>query len=290
MDNSKWDEIDNKVKSLIIPITRNRRNKYISPTQPTHRLSKMHHRRTSNTTTGHIQRNKKRNIRQIPIYPMHTKPRRLTRAIPLQNKAKSSILKLGRSRRQLSKKHLHTIMSNPQIQMDLLSEDRDPLETLHYAITRERGQENQQRISSTHAQNPNGSGINLIQRTQQTARRSILPTPPNNNNKIPDCWKCRYNFIKGHLDNCPAKNTICNICKKIWHYAKVCRSDIPPRKLEIQNTQRNSQNYNYNRTQQPNNTQQQANTGRVRNIQQTIPENEPIQEEEETETIDPEST
>ena len=110
-------------------------------------------------------------------------------------------------------------MSNPQIQMDLLSEDRDPLETLHYAITRERGQENQQRISNTHAQSPSGSGINLIQRQrQQTERRSILPTL-SNNKRIPDCWKCGYKFIKGHLDNCPAKNTICNACKKIGHYA-----------------------------------------------------------------------
>ena len=162
-------------------------------------------------------------------------------------------------------------MSNPQIRMDQLSENSDPLESLHYAITRERGQENQQHISSTHAKNPNGSGINLIQRTrQQTARRSILTTPPNNN-KIPDCWKCGYKFIKGHLDNCPAKNTIGNICRKIGHYAKVCRSDIPPRRSEIQNTERNSQNHNYNRTQQPNNTQQQANTRRVRNIQQSNP-------------------
>ena len=176
--------------------------------------------------------------------------------------------------------------------MDLLSEDRDTLETLHYAITRERGQENQPRISSTHAQNPNGSGINLIQRTrQQTPRRSILPTPPNNN-KIPDCWKCGYKFIKGHLDNFRAKNSIGNICKRIGHYAKACRSDIPPRRSEMQNTQRNNQNYNYNRTQQSNNTQQQTNTRRVRNIQQSIPEKEPIQEveETETETIDTEST
>ena len=90
-------------------------------------------------------------------------------------------------------------MSNPQIQMDLLSEDRDPLETLHYAITRERGQENQQRVSNTHALSPIGSGINLIQKQrQQTQRRSIIPTPPNNN-KIPDCWKCGYKFKIGQL-------------------------------------------------------------------------------------------
>ena len=105
-------------------------------------------------------------------------------------------------------------MSNPQIQMDLLSEDRDPLAILQYAISKERVQENQQRISNTHALSPSGPGINLIQKQrQQTQRRSILPTPPNNNKKQ-DCWKCGYKFIKGHLDNCPAKDVICNICKK----------------------------------------------------------------------------
>ena len=64
---------------------------------------------------------------------------------------------------------------------------------------------------------------------------------------------------------------------------KICRSDIPPRRSEIQKTQRNNQNCNYNRKQQPNNTRQQSNTRSVRKIQQSIPENEPIQEEEETE-------
>ena len=111
-------------------------------------------------------------------------------------------------------------MSNPQIQMDLLSEDRDPLETLQYAITRERGQENQQQISNTQALSPSGSGKNLIQKQRQkTQRRSILPTPPNNN-KIPDCWKSGYKFIKRHLDNCPAKNKICKFLKN---------EDTPPK-------------------------------------------------------------
>ena len=66
-------------------------------------------------------------------------------------------MQLGRLRRQLVQSIFIHGMSNPQIQMDLLSEDRDPLETLHYAITKERGQENQQRISNTHAQNPSGT-------------------------------------------------------------------------------------------------------------------------------------
>ena len=66
---------------------------------------------------------------------------------------------------------------------------------------------------------------------------------------------------------------------------------MTPRRSEIQNTQRNNQTYN-NKRQQQNNTQQQTNTRRVRYIQ-SIPDNESIQkeeEEEETETIDPEST
>ena len=71
----------------------------------------------------------------------------------------------------------------------------------------------------------------------------------------------------------------------------MCRSDTPPRRIEIQNTQRNNQGTYNNKNQQQNNTQQQTNTRRVRNIQ-AVQHDNPIQEEEETETetVDPEST
>ena len=39
-------------------------------------------------------------------------------------------------------------MANPKIQMDPLAKDRDPLETLQYAITRERGQDNTKKTST----------------------------------------------------------------------------------------------------------------------------------------------
>ena len=187
-------------------------------------------------------------------------------------------------------------MADPQKQMDLLLEDGYPLETLNYVLKRERerGQEHQQRISSSHIQFPQGSGINLIQRTRrQPAKRNNLTTPTNNN-KIADCWKFEYNFSKGHLDICPAKNTICNICKKIGADAKVCRSEIPPRRSETQtqNIQRNNQNYNYKRTQRENTSQQQIKARRLRNIKQSNPDSETIYEEveNETETMDPECT
>ena len=143
-------------------------------------------------------------------------------------------------------------MANPQIQMDLLSEDRDPLKKMNYALTKENGPVNQQRISITHAQIPQVSEINLVQRTRlQKTRRNILPTPPNNN-KTPNCCKCEYKFIKKHLDNSLAKNTVYKICKKKGHYAKECRSEISPRRSETQkqSIKRNKPNQNYNRTQQ----------------------------------------
>ena len=69
---------------------------------------------------------------------------------------------------------------------------------------------------------------------------------------------------------------------------------MPPGQSETQtlNIQRNNSNYKYNRTQQLNTQQQQTNARRIQNIQQSKPESDTIYEEEdnETETIDPEST
>ena len=40
-------------------------------------------------------------------------------------------------------------MRNQDFQMDLLSEDRTPSETLNYALARERGQANQQKMHNS---------------------------------------------------------------------------------------------------------------------------------------------
>ena len=128
-------------------------------------------------------------------------------------------------------------MRNPQIQMDLLSEDRDPIGTLQYALARKRGQETQQKMTNTirsqFEMNPQGpSDVQYIRRNNAQYRQNIqqltgiLQTPKSG--PIPDCWKCGYKFIPGHLSNCPAKNEICRICKKIGHYAKMCRAEMPP--------------------------------------------------------------
>ena len=121
--------------------------------------------------------------------------------------------------------------------MDLLSEDRDPIGTLQYALARERGQENQQKMA-----NPNRSPrdkypqvqpeVQYIRRNNTQQGQSIphrtgtLQTPRSGH--TPDCWKCGYKFISVHLSNCPAKNEICRICKKIGHYRKMCEAEMPP--------------------------------------------------------------
>ena len=50
-------------------------------------------------------------------------------------------------------------MRNAQIQMDLVSEDGDPIGTIQYALARERGQENQQKMNSINRYN---TGTNPI--------------------------------------------------------------------------------------------------------------------------------
>ena len=190
INNSKWDEVDNKVKNVI----------YLSlGTEGTN----IFHRRNPRTELGKFTTDalviqlqdtfkeiRNETFDKFEFFRCTQNPGESLEQFHSRIKPKAALCNWEDLEDNLVKSIFIQGKSNPQIQMDLLAEDRDPLETLHYAITKERGQENQQRTSSTHAQNPNGSGINLIQRPrQQTPRRSIFPTPPNNN-KIPDCWKC----------------------------------------------------------------------------------------------------
>ena len=104
--------------------------------------------------------------------------------------------------------------------MDLLSEERNPSETLQYALSRERGQESQQKMINTNT-NPNTSNP-WFEKTQYIKRQNrvpILPTPKSG--QIQDCRRCGNKFLPGHLNVCPAKNEACRICKKIGHFAKL---------------------------------------------------------------------
>ena len=81
-------------------------------------------------------------------------------------------------------------MRNQQIQMDLLSEDRTPSETLNYALARERGQANQQKMNNSqkpqHANNPWFEKIQYIKRQQST---NLTNTTNRTNTKLQKVWK-----------------------------------------------------------------------------------------------------
>ena len=173
---------------------------------------------------------------------MPTKRRRTTRSIPLTNKKKhASVCNWEHMEESLVKSIFIQGMNNQQIQMDLLSETRTPSETLQYALARERGQESQQKMRNTYTNtlqaNPWFEKIQYIKRQN---RVPILRTPQSG--QIQDCRRCGKKFLPGHLNVCPAKNEICRICKKIGHFAKQCKSEMPPRP-QYNPQQRRQQNY-----------------------------------------------
>ena len=180
-------------------------------------------------------------------------------------------------------------MRNQQIQMDLLSEDRTPSETLNYALARERGQANQQKMhnsqisqSHTHTDNP---WFEKIQYIKRRSRGPILPTPQTG--QIQNCRRCGNKFLPGHLNICPAKNEACRICKKIGHFAKLCRSEMPPRPT-FRPQQRQQQMNTGSHTQQ--NYNQLAQRQTQQKFQKINEETETEEQTETDETVDSEST
>ena len=180
-------------------------------------------------------------------------------------------------------------MRNQQIQMNLLSEDRTPSETLNYALARERGQANQQRMhnsqssqSHIHTDNPWFEKIQYIKRQN---RGPILPTPQTG--QIQNCRRCGNKFLQGHLNVCPAKNEACRICKKIGHFAKQCRSEMPPRPTFRPQQRQQKTNTIVHQPQRYNQLAQRQTQQKIRFINE---ETETEEQTETDETIDPEST
>ena len=107
-------------------------------------------------------------------------------------------------------------MRNQQIQTDLLSEDRTPIETLNYALARERGQANQQNVhnsqssqSHIHTDNP---WFEKIQSIKRKNRGPILPTPQTG--QIQNCRRCGNKFLPGHLTYAPRKTKLAEYAKR----------------------------------------------------------------------------
>ena len=184
---------------------------------------------------------------------------------------------LGNVEEDLIKDFFIAKMNNTTIQMELLSEVRTAAQLLNFALSRERGQENQKEILRSSAPNWNNQ-VNAI--TNKYARSTPRPqqqNPQQSNKTNEQCWRCGGNFTAGHMNQCTAKKAICNICKKTGHFAKMCRSKIPPLPAQRHNQRSPAQR-----------PQGQISQLKVRQIQeQLIDEDE--EEEQEVVSVDPES-
>ena len=154
--------------------------------------------------------------------------------------------------------------------MELLSEMKTPAQALNYALARERGQQNQTEI---HRGNDSNWNTTVSHMSARKTKPAILPTP--NTKQYQQCRRCGGSSTSNHNNNCSAKMSQCNICKKPGHFAKMCRSQIPPLPKNRGHFQRQNQQ-----------------TRNVKNINEEEEETiaPPLEEEEENKTIDTEPT
>ena len=275
IDKFTWDEADLKIKSVI----------YLSlGTEAT----RIFHQRNPHTMIDRCTKNE-------IVYELgltFTRPQNLTfdrfQLITVQQNANENLetffrrlrelgskCALGNVEEELIKDFFIAKMNNNSIQMELLSEVRTAAQVLNFALSRERGQENQREIIRSTATNWNtqvGAVTNNYPHQQPTRQQQT-----NTNKEL--CWRCGGNVSQGYITQCTAKQATCSICKKTGHFAKMCRSKIPP--LPQRRTQSRG---GYQRPQ--GSSQNQL---RVRQIQESLIEEQQSDQAEE-ETIDPDST
>ena len=102
-------------------------------------------------------------------------------------------------------------MNNSAIQMKLLSEVRTRAQVLNFALSRERGQENQRKYYAPQLQTENNqvsavsinTGRNNVRQQQETTQ------PTCTNKEL--CWRYGGFFIPGHINQCTAKQALSRV-------------------------------------------------------------------------------
>ena len=124
-------------------------------------------------------------------------------------------------------------------QMDLLSEEKSPTETLNYALARERGQASQKKMNNSHA--PIGRDILSFTKITSRDKTSFQSY------QRPKQHKSRTAENAENAKICPAKIDVCRICKKVDHFAKLCKPEMPSR---LPYNMQQTEQMNYTGTQQ----------------------------------------
>ena len=89
--------------------------------------------------------------------------------------------------------------------MKLLSEVRAPAQVLSFALSRERGQENQREILRSNPSNWNQVNATTQQNLRPQIRQQTNVQQQQTSQEIQPCWRSAAPFNQGHNNICPAK-------------------------------------------------------------------------------------
>ena len=218
VDSYPWDEADTKIKSLL----------YLSIGQKGTRQYHQNNPHTKIDTCSTyefahelaIKSTKPRNTtyERFQIINARQEPRESLETFYSRLRELGAKAAFGAVEQDLVKDFFIGKMNCTAIQSELLLEMRTPAQAINYAIARERGQQNQKEILRRNNSNWNTTVADLSARKTKPA---LLPTPQNTKQK-PQCWRCGGSITPNHNNNCPARISQCNICKKPGHFAKMC--------------------------------------------------------------------
>ena len=189
---------------------------------------------------------------------------------------------LGNIEEDLIKDFFIAKMNNTAIQMELLSEVRKPAQVLNIALSEREILENQREILRSNQSNWNQVNATSQQTSRPQMRQQTSAQRQQTAQDIQPCLICGAPFTQGHNISCPAKQAQCNICKKIGHFAKLCRSKKPERPRPRPPQRPPQQTYK----QSPGGNQ----TRRVRHVTEQSQDVNQANVDDESESIDPEST
>ena len=233
VDGIPWDEADLKVRSLIYLSLGTEGQRIYQQRFPHSNIERITVFELAHELTLSFTQPRNITYDRFLLFTCKQKQNEKLEIFHCRLKALGAKCRLGSAEEDLIKDLFIAFMTNTDVQGELLMETRTAQQVLQFALNRERGQENQKAINSqlnrysphtfeqisniTH--NPRNPSFTPRQRLPtrniQTQRSTNIPNP---------CRRCGLQFSLEHLQICPAKKVQCNLCKKVGHYSKVCRS------------------------------------------------------------------
>ena len=256
IDKLPWDEADLKVKSLIYLSLGVEGTRTFHQRNPHSKIERCSTNELVHELTLTFTRPRNRTFDRFQCFKTMQQPNESFETFYSRLREQGAHCKFEHLEEDLIKDIFISNMRSSNIQMELLSETRNPQQALNYAVNRERGLANQQEILRSN--NTNWNTVSYVRTNRQRTHNQ------NTQQKQNPCWKCGGTFSLAHLQTCPAKSTTCKICKKAGHYTSLCTAKMPERRP--QNTPQSSSAQNY----------KQPQTRRIRNINQEETESEQL--------------